>query len=648
MTRLASQGTRWVGALAAFVAGALAAADGEARLVRDGVSVEFTLARPGEAGRPAAPLVEGDYAEVRFRMTDAASGRPVSGLRPAAWLDMAGAVGDKAGPQKDCKDRIALYLQGSVGIRPMVDLNSYYLLTMNADATVSVIDPVVSMTGNTSLFATIPLKRPARDWTRSRDEKRLYLSMPRAGQVAVVDAERFKVLADVAAGEEPHRVALQPDGRYLWVGNDAADPGRSGVTVIDTETLRMVKFIRTGRGHHELAFSADGRRAFVTNRADGTVSVIEVAKLAKVKDLATGPLPIGIATSSLSQAVYVADGKAGTVAVIEPGELEVVARIEAKPGLGPLRFTRDGRWAFAVNPAERSVFVLDAAENRIVHTLAMGGEPYQVVFTRAFAYVRLLDSEEVRMVNLLGLGAGKEPIVQKFGAGAGPPRDAGELAAADGIAPASGDAAVFVLNPVESTTYFYMEGMNAPMGSFGGYGHAVRAVAVVDRSLREVEPGVYAAKLRLPAAGRYDVAFLLDNPRVLHCFSAEARPNPAVAGDGRLTVDFLDLPPRAAVGAPVTVRVRLADAATRLPRAGLRDVTIAYHVSPGGPRATAAAREVGGGEYEATIRPHGPGACYLFVAVPSLGVKAADLPYRGLVVESTRPGTPPARGRGSP
>ena len=136
------------------------------------------------------------------------------------------------------------------------------------------------------------------------------------------------------------------------------------------------------------------------------------------------------------------------------------------------------------------------------------------------------------MVNLLSLGAEKKPMVQGFGAGTGAPRLAGDLSAADSIAQAATEAAVFVVNPADSNTYFYMEGMNAPMGSFGGYGHAARAVAVVDRSLKEVEPGVYSGKVRVPAAGQYDVAFLLDNPRMLHCFSTEAKENPALHKNG--------------------------------------------------------------------------------------------------------------------
>ncbi len=627
-----------VALLAAVTASAsepAAAPDPDRRVVRDGVAIDFSLVRAGEPG----PVREGEIAEVRFRMTDVASGRPVPGAKPAAWMDMAAVVAGKPGQERACKDKVALYLQGSVGIRPLVDLNSYYLVLLNRDASLSVIDPVVSMTGNTSLLASVVLKRPGGDWTRSPDGRFLYVSLPRAGEVAVVDTGTFRLAASVPAGSDPLRLAIQPDGRYLWVANDASDAARSGVTVIDTATRGKVAFVVTGRGHHEIAFSADGARAFVTNRDEGTVSVVDVATLRKLADLPTGPLPIAVATSSLSQSVYVADGKAGTVSVLDPVRLEVTARVQGKPGLGPLRFTQDGRFAFVVNPSERSVLVVDASDNQPVHTIPLEGKPYQVGMTRAFAYVRLLDSPQVKMVNLGSLGAGRKPIVQGFGAGTGAPQDAGELALADAVAQASTEAAVFVASPADGNTYFYMEGMNAPMGSYGGYGHRVLAATVVDRSLTEVEPGVYAGKVRLPVAGRYDVAFLLDNPRVLHCFGTEVLPDAALRRErGGVLVEFVDVPSRAPVGAKVPIRLRIADAATREPRDGVADLTLLYHAVPGGPRHEVVARGAGGGVYEAEALVDRAGAWYFFAAVPSLQVKSNDVPYRGVVVEA-----PPGR-----
>ena len=413
------------------------------------------------------------------------------------------------------------------------------------------------------------------------------------------------------------------------------------MTVIDTGSLQKAGFVATGKGHHELAFSVDGKRVLVTNRDAGTVTAIDVATLRKVKDLPLGPLPISIATSALSQAAYVADGKAGLVRVVDPARLEVVATIEAKPGLGPLRFSPDGRWGFVVNPFDRSVSVIDAAENRLVHVIALDGKPFQVGFTRAFAYVRLLDSPQVKMVNLGSLGAGRIPIVQGFFAGTGAPAEAGDVAIADAVVQATTDAAVFVANPSDGNTYFYMEGMNAPMGSYGGYGHRVTAATVVDRSLTEVEPGVYAGKVRLPVAGRYDVAFLLDNPRVLHCFAAEALPDPVLRKErGEVVVDVIDFPSRAAAGSRVPIRIRVSDAGTRAVRDGVDDVKVLFHSIPGGPKQEVAMKGLGGGMYAADVVVDRAGAWYFFVTAPSLRLKAGDVPYRGLVVEAAR-GNPP-------
>ncbi|MCM2334461.1 MAG: cytochrome D1, partial [Anaeromyxobacteraceae bacterium] len=224
-----------------------------------------------------------------------------------------------------------------------------------------------------------------------------------------------------------------------------------------------------------------------------------------------------------------------------------------------------------------------------------------------------------------------------FGAGTGAPMAAGELSLADAISPAATDAAVFALNPADGNTYFYMEGMNAPMGSFGSYGHRVQAVSVVDRSLKEGAPGVYTGKLRLPAAGHYDVAFLLDNPRVVHCFATDAGPNPALAQQDGLDVEFLDLPAVVPVGGPVEVRFRLLGLRDRRPRAGLKDVVVSSHVVPGRHRQQQVAVEVEEGVYAATAPLLQAGVHYVFVSVPSLKAGPEAVLYRTVQVARAAP-----------
>jgi len=368
------------------------------------------------------------------------------------------------------------------------------------------------------------------------------------------------------------------------------------------------------------------------------VSVVDVARPSKLRDLATGPVPISIATSRLSGAIYVADGREGHLSRIDPERGVLAGRIEAKPGLGPMRFSPDGRWGVVVNGAEHAVHVVDASTNALVHTVPVGGAPYQVAFTRAFAYVRLIDSARMALVHLDSLGEGKQPVVQTIGIGSGAPKQAAGLSVADSITPSATEQAVFAVNPADSTTYYYMEGMNAPSGSFGGYGHQARAVLVADRSMREVEPGVYGGNLRIPSAGTYQVALLLDEPRVAHCFTAEAKENPFIVRDRRAISARMEAPSATATaGSTVPLRVRMTDPRTGAPRAGLPDVQLVYFVSPGELKAQAPARDVGEGLYEAQVTLPRAGAYYVFVSVPSLDVKPGDLPFATLTVRGAAP-----------
>ena len=386
-------------------------------------------------------------ADVVFAIKDA-DGKAVRTSAPGAWLDMAQVLGGRPeAEQKSCKDKISLYLKGAIGIRPMVDLNSHYVVLMNADASIAVVDPTVSMAGSTSTLASLVLKSPGSDWVPVDRLRRLFITQPKAGAVAVVDTENFKVIDQLDAGKQPVRVVLQPDGRFLWVGNNANDEADSGVTVIDTESAKVVGFVATGMGHHEITFSADSRFGFVTNRQSGTLSVIDVGTRKVIKQVATGAQPLSVAYSALSQAVYVADGKEGHVSIIDAQRHEVTRKVALKPGLGPLRVSPNGRFVLVLNPREDIVSVVDTASQEAVHDIAVSGEPFQLNFTDTYAYVRAMHSERVSMINLSSLGKGLNPAVQYLAIGSQPPAAPGGVAIADSVAVAKGDGTVFIVNP---------------------------------------------------------------------------------------------------------------------------------------------------------------------------------------------------------
>jgi len=607
-------------------------------ILREGMSVDFS-ATPLNPEATRGLVMEGEFANIEFRIEGAENGEPLQGVYPGVWIDLVQtADGQTKGTSQDCRLRVGQYLQGLVGMRPMIDLNSYYVMVLNQDPTISIIDPIVGITGITSLYASIPLERPGADWAKTVDEKWMYVAMPRAGKVAVVNLDTFKVEKNLPAGEVPMRIVLQPDEKYLWVGNDIQEGKESGVTVIDVASGKIAASFITGVGHHEIGFSADSRKAFVTNRSSGNVTLIDVQTLSIQKNIETGPAPISIAYSTLSQVAYVADGLTGTVTVIDPETGELFGQIETKAGLGPMRFSYDGRWGFVVNPNEDEVYIIDASTDKIAHTVSVKDRPFQVTLTDTFAYIRTLDSERVSMINLQELNRGGDVIVNVFAAGTFPPGQVNDIRIADPMVRAAQDAAVLIVSPADATVYYYMEGMNAPMGAFRNYGHKPRAVQIANRALKETSPGVYSATIKLPMAGKFEIAFLNEAPEFLHCFTMEAAVNPSIERDvTSVAVEFLGDRPHLLAGQSMDLRFRLYQPASGKILEDAGNVSVKYFRAPRYDLTELLATHVGDGIYEAQLPFRYAGSYYIYVAAPEQGAGYQDLNYLTAVVNKAPP-----------
>jgi YVTN family beta-propeller protein len=588
---------------------------------REGVEVEFTIEPIKEEGKSSSELMEAKEALVRFKIHDKASKTPLSGVKPAVWLTQR-VEGDTDATQ--CREKIQSFLQGSLRSRPDVDLNTYYVLALNDESNITVIDPLLGF-GSSKLLTLVMLKSPGEDWAQKNSDEKLFVSMPGVNQVAAVDTSTWKVVANIDTGVKPVRVRLQPDERYLWVGNDG-EP--SGVTVIDTTTLKVVGQVAIGKGHHEVEFSSDSRFAFVTNEQDGTVSVIDIQKIAKVKDLKTGGPINSIAFSKLANALYLANGADGSITVVDTRSQNVATRIQAKPGIKNVYFAPGGRWGFAPNAKENVVHIFDASTNRLAKTITVDKGPDQVTFTDAFAYVRSSGSTEVSMIRLSTLNA--ETDVAKFPAGQSAPAEAAaNMSVADVMVPAPEGNSVLIANPADGIIYYYQEGMAAPMGSFQNYRRSPRAVMVVDRSLRESTSGVYTTTTKLPKSGIYDVAFLLDSPRVTHCFRAEAKPNPEIAHEKKVPVriEYLNKDKQLRVGEDYKLRFKLVDTATSKAKSDVNDVRVLTMSSSATYQKRDFAKSVGDGVYELDIKVPQTGLYLIFVESRSQGVSFRQLPY---------------------
>ena len=590
-------------------------ADGSRRKIeQDGLAISFSVGK-AKSSNPPAPLKQGDAVEFRFAITDTANGKPIASGRPAAWMDMVRA-GEVRSPDL-CTKKLSTFLSGGLESAADIDLNAFYVVTLNADASLSVVDPLFGY-GGSKLLAMVPLSAPGRDWVLGSGESDLFVSIPTKDEVAWIDTRTWTAKMSIKIKSAPGRLAIQPDGHYLWVLTP------SGVAVVTAENGKTAAWIATGKSPSDIAFGQDGRFAFVSNAEAGTVSVIDTRTLKKMRDVPAGVSPVSIAFSNKAGMVYVTDSADGFVTVIDTMRHSVVAKIKTASGASRIRFARDGRWGFVTNPDRKEVYILDSASNQLMHTVDTKPAPDQVTFTDNLAYIRHRGSDQVLMVHLDAIGRRGAPVsVVDFPGGKNPPGAGAESTPADGMVQVPGEVAMLVANPRDKAVYYYKEGMAAPMGEFSNYGHQPLAVLVVDRRLRErVKPGVYETEAILGNPGLYDVVFLLDSPRLIHCFPVTVAENPEVEMNRPYRIEFLNTHRTVKIGEKFRVTFRLAkDGGAKL-ALGVPDLGVFMYLAPGiwsvrdRPQPTDQP-----GIYSVELAVPKTGVYYLHVSAPSLNLE---------------------------
>lgn len=595
------------------------------RFEKEGIVVNFTLqSQPDEKGNNHG-LRAGADALATFSLSDSRTGQPLTGLHPSAWISSRTTT--QPPNEAECRDRIRAFIGGLLSVRADIDLNGYLLLTLNHDNTITIINPQVSFS-RTKLESIIQLPGAGADWALSQNKELLYVTMPEQSSVAVINTVSRKLLTTIPVGKgvKPMRIALQPDGRSVWVGLDDSP----GVAVIDTATNKLAGVVTVGAGLHNIAFTPDSLTAFVTNSAADTVSVIDAKKLIKLTDIPVGKTPVPVAYSSASRMVYVAAINGATITAIDPVKRQAVAHISTGRGVVALRFAPGGRFGFVVNQVESTVSVLDAATNKLVGSTSVVKEPDQVVFTDRYAYVRGTGSEKFSLIELSGVGQGKlspvDVVAGRQAASALPD----EIGVSDMIAPTPEGNAAMIANTPDQMIYYYVEGMMAPMGTFSNYKRRPHALLLLDRSLSEVAPGVYSTPIKLTRAGRFDVPLLIDQPRLVNCFQLEVAESPEgerQRSGANLAVEALFTERRFKPQENIPLRFKLTDPSTKQAVTGLKDVQVLIFEPPGLWQQRQFAQEVSPGVYEVTQAFPREGQYNIMLQVSSRGVSFADLPF---------------------
>ena len=512
MRRLASS-LRWLVDIALVPAlcllplsGSLARSDGASGVIQDaGVRLRWNYETNSNDANDG-------LGRLTFDISDEASGSPLRYApgQLAVWLQRQRptlAEGELA-----CKDRVKSLVSTGVGRRADIDLNTYRILSLNADRTLAFINPFVGL-NNAKLESIVPLPGTPRAWVHAPSRGELWvLTGDAPARLMVVDTHRRQIVRtlDLPGDGAGATLALDERGARVW----AAQPAAGRVAVLDMAArnavwrsaaaarVRSLEAVETPDGSVILSTHADGRLQRWGANAAGVPQVLHGWSL---------PQPAQqLAFSTLARRLVAHDGQA--LLSIDPAGSEV-RRLPLGHPVADIAIVDEGRYAVAVGGDRMSM--VDLATGTVHARSATVPGAGRLALTQRFVYAVGNDEANADLWALADLRAGRvQPARILLGSAGVPQGDDHRLRRA--IAAADG-AGLLVANAADRLIYQYAEGMMAPVGSYSNYQRTPLAIALLDLAPREVAPGRYQVPVRYDTGGMHHLVVSGAGPRFVGC-----------------------------------------------------------------------------------------------------------------------------------
>jgi YVTN family beta-propeller protein len=190
--------------------------------------------------------------------------------------------------------------------------------------------------------------------------------------VMLIDPASNTVVGQIAGIEVNHGAAPSPDGRRLYVTNEA----ESTLDVADLKTLKVVKHIALTNHPNNVAVSRDGKRVYAAIVAGaGAVDVIDAATLTRVKSIRTDGGIHNVYVTPDGRFVVAGSIPGRKITVIDQKTEEIVWTLATRDGVRPMAFetAADGSTArlFAQLSNFNGFIAVDFAKREIVNEVTL-------------------------------------------------------------------------------------------------------------------------------------------------------------------------------------------------------------------------------------------------------------------------------------
>lgn len=214
--------------------------------------------------------------------------------------------------------------------------------------------------------------------TVDSDARRLYIS--RATHVAVMDADTYAMVGDIADTQGVHGVALAPE-----LGRGFTSNGRtSTVTVFDPKTLATLATAITGKGTDGIVFDPASKRVFTFNGRTGTATVIDAAR-AGTRGISGLTIDLGgrpeFAVADGAGHIYNNLADQNLLLQIDSRSRTILNRWPLEPGESPSGMAIDTQHRrLFVGCRNKLMAILDADTGKVVATVPIGEDVDDIAF----------------------------------------------------------------------------------------------------------------------------------------------------------------------------------------------------------------------------------------------------------------------------
>lgn len=240
--------------------------------------------------------------------------------------------------------------------------------------------------------------------TSSPDGRRIYLSNEALHTLDVVDGKTLAVTKRIELSGRPNNVAVTKDGRKVYVGIAQA-PG--ALDVIDTVSLTNVKSVPVEGSIHNVYVTPDGKFAVAGSIPASTISIVDTSTDTMVRKIKMSsgirPMTFDKNADGSTKNIYVQLSNFHGLAVVDFASGKEIQRIEHPPVPGEhahtdglqgapahgLGVSPDGKTLWSTSKVYSHAYVFSLPDLKPLGTVFVGQHPEWVTFTpdSRFAYI---------------------------------------------------------------------------------------------------------------------------------------------------------------------------------------------------------------------------------------------------------------------